>query len=732
MATLTGQQIDLSYLGLIKTNDSAAIGAVAKPLSDGDGNAINMEIGTGAIKFPSGTVDFTGSTVTGLPVAAGPFSPVSLTGTAQTLDLSQYNFGDGGQLSGNTTLAFSNVPTEKLFSYSYTVATAPFSLEGSALSGNTVSLSGGQGNTLSGFSYDGTKMWIGRGDSSGDALKQWNLSTAWDITTATYSNISFNLEGQDNQVGPQMYFKQDGTSFWIVGAQNDSVLQYNMSTANDLSTATYSGSSFSIAGQEASPRGVWFKPDGLKFFVIGNNDRVYSYSMSTAFDLSTASYDNVDFSVQAQDTNPEGLAFSEDGTKFYYAGETSKSLFEYNLSTAWDLSTASYNNITIDTGAIAIRGVAYKTGGTKFFTSSRSSLEVLEINPGVSTLTLPSSVQNPPALTFAAGDVVTQTFYTLDGGGKVYYEEEPQPAIAAPGMISGTGTDSIVSGPAVTSATAVAQGAGAIAIGNAAFANTANNISIGNAVETNGNNLINIGDNNDMGSFVTNSVLVRPGGGTGIAFRGDSVTIGHDTYPGAAGIAIGKGATGLNNNPNICIGRNAEANNSAVAIGDGASARGNGTVVIGAGSTADNAGADGQIAIGDASDCSANRGIVIGVNGCTIASEGIAMGDNVDIATSDRAIAIGNAITIAGSADSITIGTQANVTAADGIVIGRDTSATAAKAVAIGRDVVAAKAATVAVNELETKLAGGGITMVSPNGTEYKLTVSDAGALVIT
>ena len=68
MATLTNEKIKLTYAGLIKTNDSGAIGAVAKPLTDGLGNAINMEVLTGQINFPSGTVDFTGSTVNGLPI----------------------------------------------------------------------------------------------------------------------------------------------------------------------------------------------------------------------------------------------------------------------------------------------------------------------------------------------------------------------------------------------------------------------------------------------------------------------------------------------------------------------------------------------------------------------------------------------------------------------------------------------------------------------------------------
>ena len=79
MATLTNEKIKLTYAGLIKTNDSGAIGAVAKPLSDGLGNAINMEVLTGQINFPSGVVDFTGSTVNGLPIQ--PPGLVAGTGT---------------------------------------------------------------------------------------------------------------------------------------------------------------------------------------------------------------------------------------------------------------------------------------------------------------------------------------------------------------------------------------------------------------------------------------------------------------------------------------------------------------------------------------------------------------------------------------------------------------------------------------------------------------------------
>ncbi len=70
MASLTGQPIQSSYQGVIKTTDNAAIGATEKRVTDGLGNASNMTIGTTGVSFDSGTVDFTGSTVTGLPGGA--------------------------------------------------------------------------------------------------------------------------------------------------------------------------------------------------------------------------------------------------------------------------------------------------------------------------------------------------------------------------------------------------------------------------------------------------------------------------------------------------------------------------------------------------------------------------------------------------------------------------------------------------------------------------------------
>jgi len=71
MAQLTGNPIKDSYLGLIKTTDNAALSGTAKAITDGSGGATNIQMSNTSTNFVSGTVDFTGSTVSGLPSSGG-------------------------------------------------------------------------------------------------------------------------------------------------------------------------------------------------------------------------------------------------------------------------------------------------------------------------------------------------------------------------------------------------------------------------------------------------------------------------------------------------------------------------------------------------------------------------------------------------------------------------------------------------------------------------------------
>jgi DNA-binding beta-propeller fold protein YncE len=179
-------------------------------------------------------------------------------------------------------------------------------------------------------------------------------AVAWDVSYAYYDppeGLAGNLGTADalrlydvgvQETSPQsVFFKPDGTKMYVLGGTRDDVNEYDLSIAWDVGSASYL-QNFSVAAQDTSPTGLFFKPDGLKMYVLGDagND-VNEYTLSTAWNISTASYLQ-NFVVGAQEQDPSGLFFKPDGTKMYILGTQGVDVNEYDLSTAWDISTASY------------------------------------------------------------------------------------------------------------------------------------------------------------------------------------------------------------------------------------------------------------------------------------------------------------------------------------------------------------------------------------------------------
>jgi DNA-binding beta-propeller fold protein YncE len=238
------------------------------------------------------------------------------------------------------------------------------------------------------FSNDGTKMYmIGL---SSDAIHQYSLSTGFDLSTASYDSVSFSVAAQDTSP-TGLTFNSDGTKVYVTGAGNDTIYQYSLSTGFGLSTASYDSVSFSVTAQDIAPRDVAFNIDGTKMYIVGDeNDSVYQYSLSTGFDLSTASYDSVSFSVAAQDPIPQGVTFNIGGTKMYIVGNTNDSVYQYSLSTGFDLSTASYDSVSfsVATQETVPQDVFFKPDGTKMYIVGADTDTVYQYSTSQTTNTL--------------------------------------------------------------------------------------------------------------------------------------------------------------------------------------------------------------------------------------------------------------------------------------------------------------------------------------------------------
>jgi len=215
-----------------------------------------------------------------------------------------------------------------------------------------------------------------------DSVHQYTLSTTGDLGTASYDNVSFNINAQDG-FPEGIAFNNNLSKMYMVGRSNNSVYQYTLSTTGDLDTASYDNVSFSVSSQDRSPRGIAFNNDLSKMYMIGDsNDSVYQYTLSTPGDLGTASYDNVSFSVSSQDTAPQGIAFNTDLSEIYVVGSDGGSVYQYTLSTPGDLDTASYDSVSLNIAVDSLpKGIAFNNDLSKMYMIGDSNDSVYQYTP---------------------------------------------------------------------------------------------------------------------------------------------------------------------------------------------------------------------------------------------------------------------------------------------------------------------------------------------------------------
>jgi len=339
--------------------------------------------------------------------------------TSSDVDLSTGNyFAD--TLAANTTYTFSNAGDVQAFQVEVTGGAIGYDISSAVYDSVSFSVSS-QDLVPTGirFNNDGTKLYlVGRGT---DSVYQYSLSVAYDLTTISYDSVSLFVGSQDI-LPTDLAFSVDGTKLYVVGYDTDNVYQYPLSTAFDLSTADrFSAVSFSVASQASIPYGVTFNNTGTKMYILGSSV-IYQYTLSTAWDVTTSSYDSISFSFSGEDA-AYAIAFNADGTKLFTTGNTSDSVYRYSLSTPFDVSTLSYDSVSFsvtsqDTFPLSI---IFNASGDKMYVLGSTNDTIYQYS-GMSsdaTLTWPSSVEWTAGVAPSApgaGETDVYTFVTDDGG----------------------------------------------------------------------------------------------------------------------------------------------------------------------------------------------------------------------------------------------------------------------------------------------------------------------------
>jgi hypothetical protein len=201
------------------------------------------------------------------------------------------------------------------------------------------------------FKPDGKVMYVIRSQSGSVGVEQFNLTTAWDTSTLSHDTSLGITNGSPADIQIRaITFKTDGTRVYIAQRDHGKVIQYDLSTPWDISSATNQVESNAFTGEEDNIRNIQFNSDGTFMYLGGNGgDDINKYKLPTAWDVSTITH-VTSYSISSQTGEMRGFKFTSNFTKLYVTGDTANSgtgtnvVYEYNLACAGTITCDPIND----------------------------------------------------------------------------------------------------------------------------------------------------------------------------------------------------------------------------------------------------------------------------------------------------------------------------------------------------------------------------------------------------
>jgi hypothetical protein len=216
----------------------------------------------------------------------------------------------------------------------------------------------------------GTRIYYTTSEAS-NYLRTLVMSTAYSLSTASLST-SFTSPANPQGIS----INATGTQFHITNDTSDRIDYGTASTAYNISTLG-TLSNLSVSGQTTSPQGHSLGDSGTKMYVYSNgNQTIYQYTLGTAYSMATASYASISFTDATRFTGSlRTITFNLTGTKMYCIPTNTTIILQYNLSTAWNISTAVFA-MSLDvssTIAYAGRSILFSADMSKMYLVSSNS-----------------------------------------------------------------------------------------------------------------------------------------------------------------------------------------------------------------------------------------------------------------------------------------------------------------------------------------------------------------------
>jgi len=189
--------------------------------------------------------------------------------------------------------------------------------------------------------------------------------------------------------GTGIFFKPDGTKVFFCNL-SDQIHEYSLSTAWDISTATATTST-TVSN---NTRDLYIDQSGTRLFYLSTDGTVRKHGLNTAWNLSTITSEVQGYELANLLANCQSLWFKKDGTRVYVgsAREITINTVDYidpiisaPLSTAWDLSTFGSNSAVslrdlLGGSGVTPNGLSLVNNGSEVIFCDNASDQIIQLN----------------------------------------------------------------------------------------------------------------------------------------------------------------------------------------------------------------------------------------------------------------------------------------------------------------------------------------------------------------
>lgn len=189
------------------------------------------------------------------------------------------------------------------------------------------------------FDTNGDKMFISSFAPASNIL-QYALNDSFDLTNPPVGTPDkFTVSEVTTPTG--VVFEPNGNKMFVADNDMGDVTEYDVPTSFDITSGLTENTTLLLPGFFAGvPFDITFNPDGTKLFATdtGSGDGlIFQYSVAVGFDLTSTVLEENVFDIDELDSSPWGIIFSNDGLRLFVVGNENKRVIQIFLKTAFEI-----------------------------------------------------------------------------------------------------------------------------------------------------------------------------------------------------------------------------------------------------------------------------------------------------------------------------------------------------------------------------------------------------------